>query len=591
MSRPNRDRLASRSTARTALPAVLGLLLAAGMLADPGGALAQEERGPFDVLIVDGRVIDGTGNPAFPADVGVRGDRIVEVAPDLGDAPADRTIDAGGKYVVPGFIDLHSHAADGGEDDQGLTSSDPSYRSAPGLVSQGLTTLVGNQDGGGQWPIGEQLATMRDRGVGPNTIVLAGHGSVRSEVMGDDVRREATPSEVEEMKSLVRRAMEEGAWGLSGGYEYSPMRWSDTDEIVALAEEVEPWNGVFVAHERASGRQPMWWWPSTGDAPHVTMLDAVLEVIEVAERTGVTSVQTHIKARGSRYWGSSGAMVHQIERARQRGVDVWADQYPYDTTGSDGRMVLIPPFVRDAAREEAGEDEEPDYAAALRSHLDDPEDAERVRRDMEYEMHRRGGPRNILIADHPREEWVGATLQELAGELGRSPVEAGIALQMEGDAHRPGGGQIRGFSLSELDVRRFMKQPWLATATDAGIALPGDGLVHPRYYGTFPRKIGRYALDEGVVGLEFAIRSMTSLPAQILGIEDRGQIREGNRADVVIFDPEEIEDRSEPLEPYRQAAGVDHVLINGRFAVDGGETTGALAGRVLTPAGQGYGPR
>jgi len=562
--------------------------LFSGFATDLHGQVDDE---PFDLLVVGGRVIDGTGNPWFHADVAVREGRIVAVGPDLEEARAGRTIDAGGKYVVPGFIDVHSHGADVGEDRRGLTDSDPRYRSAPGLVSQGLTTLVGNPDGGGQWPIGEQLATMRERGTGPNVIVLVGHGVVRSEVMGGDHRRSATDAEIKEMKALVRRGMQEGAWGLSGGYEYVPMRWATTDEIVALVEEVEPWNGIYSVHERASGRQPMWWWPSMGDPPHVTMLDAVLETIEVAERTGVTSVQTHVKIRGSRYWGSGGGIVNQIERARNRGVDIWADQYPYNTTGSDGRMVLISPFVREAAEDAASQEEDADYTAALRRHLDDPRDAERIRRDVEYEMYRRGGPSNILVVDHPREEWVGKTLQELSEQLGRNPVETGIVLQLQGDPHRPGGGQIRGFSLSELDLENFTKEPWLLTASDAAIALPGDGFVHPRYYGTFPRKIRRYALDRKVITLEFAVRSMTSLPAQVLGLDDRGMVREGQWADLVVFDPDRIEDRSEPLHPYRKAAGIDYVLVNGEFVVEEGETTGALPGRVLTPSQYGYGPQ
>lgn len=573
---------------RTFAAITLCVLTLASVPAGPLSGQAREE--PFDLLIVGARVIDGTGNPWHYADVAIRDGRIVRVREDLSGAPATRTIDATGMYVVPGFIDLHSHAGDSGEGSRGLTDPDPRYRAAPGLVSQGLTTLVANQDGGGPWPIAEQMAALRELGTGPNTIVLVGHGTVRSEVMGDDHRREATPAEIDRMKALVRRGMEEGAWGVSGGYEYVPMRWATTDESVALVEEVAPWNGVYIVHERASGRQPMWWWPSMGDPPHITMLDAVLETIEVAERTGVTSVETHIKARGSRYWGSSGAIIHQIDRARERGVSIWADQYPYNTTGSDGNMVLISPFVREAAREAAGQEEEPNYTAALRRHLNDPDDAARIRRDIEYEMYRRGGPANILVVDHPRDGWVGKTLLELANELGRTPVETGIALQTEGDPNRPGGGQIRGFSLSELDAENYMAQPWLATATDAGVALPGDGFIHPRYYGTFPRKIARYVMERGVISLEFAIRSMTSLPAQILGLEDRGVLREGNWADVVVFDPDEIEDRSEPLHPYRKAEGIEFVLVNGEFVVEGGETTDALPGRVLTPAGQGHGP-
>lgn len=594
----------------TPLPAILlALTLSLGpLLVVPGAAVAAQEpeADRLDLVIADGRILDGTGNPWFRADVGVRGGRIVAVG-DLDGRPADRVLDARDKWVTPGFIDLHSHAGDRGDDeDRGLTSPDRARRAAPNLVAQGATTVVVNQDGRSPWPIREQRGLMEERGIGPNAILLVGHGAVRSRVMDDDVRRPATDEEIGEMAALVRQAMEEGAHGLSAAHEYSPMRWATTDEIVALVDQVEPYGGVYVVHERSSGAEPMWWWPSRHDPGPPTMLDAVGETIEVAERTGVPSVQTHIKARGADFWGSSHAIVLQIERARERGVPVWADQYPYNTTGSDGRTVLIPPLVREAARAqvedegEAGEagdageaadaedaedpeDAEPDYAAALRRLMEDPDTAALIRRDVRHEMDRRGGPGNLLILDHPDEDQVGRTLRELAEEAGIDPVEAAIRLQLEGDPNQPGGARLRGFSLSEYDVETFAARPWVATASDAGIALPEDGFVHPRYYGTFPRKIRRYAMEEEVLSVEDAVRSMTSLPARILGLEDRGLIHQGYHADLVVMDPERLRDRATALEPHQYPEGVEAVLVGGTFVVEGGERTGELPGRVITP--------
>jgi N-acyl-D-amino-acid deacylase len=557
---------------------VVALLLSA-----PAPAQAQEH---FDVLLRGGQVIDGTGNPWFYADVGVRDGRIVAVGP-LEGATADRVVDATGKVVTPGFIDLHSHAGDGG---RSLGSDDPLDRGAPNLVAQGATTLVVNQDGRSPWPLRDQRSSFESRGIGPNAALLVGHGAVRGRVMGDDHRRAATPDEVRSMRALVRQAMEEGAFGMSAAHEYVPMIWSTTDEIVALVQEIAPYQGIYIVHERSSGAEPMWWWPSQDAPGEPTMLDAVVETIEVADRTRVTSIQTHVKARGSNYWGSSQAIIQLIERARARGIPIWADSYPYNTTGSDGSTVLLPPWLEDEADRAAGQGADPDYGAVLERYLADSSAAERIRMDIRHEMSRRGGAENLLIIEHPTSGYVGSTLLDLARERGIDPVEMAIRLQLEGDRHTPGGARMRGFSLSEDDVANFAAQPWVATASDAGIAMAGDGPTHPRYYGTFPRKIRRFALDTDAIPVSFAIRSMTSLPAQILGLRDRGQVREGHWADLVVLDLALIRDKATPLDPHRYPSGIEHVLVNGVFVVDGGELTRALPGRVITPADKGGRP-
>ena len=363
------------------------------LFASPWIAPAQRETStePFDLLLTSGRVLDGTGNPWFYADVGIRDRRIVAVG-KLRGASAGRVLDVSGKVVAPGIIDVHSHG--GGQ--RGLTSSDPRYRAAPNLVAQGVTTIVANQDGGSPWPIRDQRANMEAHGIGPNALLLIGHGRLRRDVMGDDFRRAATEAEIRKMQALVRQGMEEGAFGMSGAYEYIPMIWANTDEIVALVREIAPWDGIYIVHERSSGPQPMWWWPSQDKPGAPTMLDAVVETITVAEQTGVTSIQTHLKARAANFWGSGRAVIELIERARARGVSVWGDAYSYNTTGSDGNTILIPPWILQTAREKAGEDGEPDYAAALAASLEDPETAALIRTDVAHEMTRRGDAENVL---------------------------------------------------------------------------------------------------------------------------------------------------------------------------------------------------
>lgn len=557
------------------------IALAAGGLAGSVQAVAQA---PFDLLITNARVYDGTGNPWFPADVGIRGGRIAAVG-RLGNAPATRRIDATGRIVMPGVIDLHSHADDGSSPDGGFRDASARRRAAPNLVMQGVTTVVVNQDGRSPLPVADQRRQISQLGIGPNAALMVGHGSVRGAVMGRDVRRPARPDEVDRMRALVRQAMSEGAWGLSAGLEYAPGRWSTTDEVIALAREVAPFHGVYISHERSEGQDPMWFWPSQDSAGPPTLLDAVRETIAIGEQSGITVVASHIKTKGANYWGSSGAAIQLIERARARGVDVWADQYPYATSGTDGNTVLIPTWALapneapvDGARGAA------DYHAALRRVLANPDMQARLHRDIRHEIQRRGGAEQVVVFDHPDTAVVGRSLAQVAQRWRLDPVEAAIQLQLRGRADRAGGGRVRGFSLDERDIEAYAAQPWVATASDAGIALPEDGpAVHARYYGTFPRKIRHYAMTRGVLTVEGAIRSMTSLPAQILGLRDRGQVREGMVADLVILDLARLTDKATFTNPHQYAEGVEWVLVGGTAVVEQGKPTWALPGKVLTP--------
>ncbi|HKP29409.1 MAG TPA: amidohydrolase family protein [Gemmatimonadales bacterium] len=546
-------------------------------------ARAQAARSDrFDLLITGGRILDGTGNPWYYADVGIRGGKVAEIG-RLAGRDAGRVIDAKDRVVAPGFIDIHSHADDGATPRGGFRDPDPARRAAPNLVTQGVTTVVVNQDGRSPLPISEQRDLLAKNGIGPNAVLLVGHGSVRARVMGSDFRRLATADEVKQMKGLVRQAMAQGAWGLSAGLEYMPGRWSNTDEVVALAEEIAPYRGVYISHERSEGQDPMWYWPSQDPPGQPTLLDAVRETIEIGERSGATVVASHIKAKGQNYWGSSGAAIQLIERARARGVDVWADQYSYATSGTDGNTVLIPGWAIGAGEFGQGRSSATDYAAALRKTLADSAQAMKLRRDIAHEIARRGGAARVVVFEYPDSAIVGKSIGDIAAARKLEPVEAAIGLQLEGDVSRPGGGRMRGFSMDEVDLEAFAARPWVATASDAGIALPEDGpSTHARYYGTFSRKIRHYALDRGVISLEDAIRSMTTLPAQIMGIRDRGILREGAWADVVVFDPARIRDAATFFQPHQYTEGVDYVLVNGEFVVDEGRITGKLAGKVLT---------
>jgi N-acyl-D-amino-acid deacylase len=389
------------------------------------------------------------------------------------------------------------------------------------------------------------------------------------------------------MRDLVRLGMQEKAFGMSAGLEYVPGIWSTTDELIELVREVAAHGGAYIVHQRSESTDPRWFQPSADKPGPPTMLDAVEETIRIGEQTGATVVWSHAKAMGANYWGSSKAAIRLIGRARARGIDVWTDQYPYNSTGGDGATVLIPAWALgdDAFSSARGGPKaaKADYGAALRRTMQDAGKAEKVRGDIAHEMARRGGPENVVVFDHPDRSFVGKSLDALSTARGITPVQMALELQYEGYRDRPGGARLRGFSVWEDDVDAIMSQPWTATSTDAGVALPEDGPeTHARYYGSYPRKLRHYALDRGVISLESAVRSSTSLPAQILGIRDRGLIREGLAADLVIFDPAKVRDRATFSEPHQYAEGIDFVLVNGKFAVDGGKLTGALSGKVLT---------
>jgi len=524
----------------------------------------------YDILYINGKVLDGTGNPGFFADVALKDGKIAAVGRLKATAEAKSVIDIRGKVIAPGFIDIHSHAFDRVDSETDWQGPDEQRFFAPNFISQGVTTLVSNQCGHSPLSIKAQSELLTKRGIGVNALLLIGHNDVRQHVMGENYRRPATEEEIMRMRALIRQAMEEGAAGMSSGLEYVPAIWSTLDEVSALAEEIVPYGGFFQAHERAAGMTPMWYVPSQDEPGPPNMLQNIIDLIEVGKRTGARVIATHIKARGADFWGGSRAIIRLISEARARGVDIWADAYPYNTSGSDGSVVLIPGWALGRNSSET-----------LREVLSDPERKMSLYGDIKHAFNWRGNAENIVIMDYPDESYVGKTIAQIAEQNGISDIEAVIKLQMEGYADRRGGARLRSFSMSEIDIEAFYAQPWTATSTDANIALLSDGPVHARFYGTFPRKIRHYAMERGVLTIEDAVRSSTSLPAQILGLYDRGIIREGFQADIVVFDPETINDTATFFEPHQYASGIEFVMVNGIFAVKEGKLTWTKAGRVI----------
>ena len=517
------------------LPISRPLRALAALLLGAGAAGAQPRT--VDVLIRGGTVVDGTGSAERRADVGVSGDRVVFV----GDAARSRvagrrTVDAAGLVVAPGFIDPHTHAA-------GDLSS-AARRGNVNYLLQGVTTVVSNNDGGGTVDVGQTLDAWGREGIGTNAALYVGHGSVRGRVMGMSDAA-PTPAQLDSMRALVRRAMAEGALGLSTGLYYAPGSYATTEEVIELAKVAARAGGVYDSHMR-----------DEGSYTPAGVVGSVNETIRIGREARLPVHIAHIKALGTDVWGQSDSIVKVILAARAAGVEVTADQYPYVASGSSVGASLLPRWA------EAGGND------SLRARIADPATRARLVADMEANLRRRGGAASLLISSTRDTTILGRTLEQVAAARNVPPVEAAIQIILAG------GASVASFNMQESDLRTFMKQPFVMTGSDGS-----DG--HPRKYGTFPRKLRTYVYDQKVLTLPQAIHASSAMTAQALRIRDRGVLRPGAFADVIVFDPATIADRATYEKPTELAVGMRYVLVNGRLAVEDGRPTGTLAGRAL----------
>ena len=524
-----------------------------------------DSRPTADVLIRGATVVDGSGSPGSPGDVALAGNRIVHVGPD-GPQALD-TVDVAGFVVAPGFIDVHSHTPP--------SLMDPALRLNEGVVRQGVTTVVGGPDGGfSPAQIRQLTEALSTQGIGTNVAFYVGHNAIRNEVMAEDQQRPPSDQELEAMKALVREGMEMGALGLSTGLMYEPGMFSETGEVVALAREVAPHGGIYDSHVRN---------------PVHDLLGSDQEVIRIAESAGLTGKIGHLKAVGLHNEGAIRQVIGLVEEARSRGLDIVSDQYPYDgaATASLTDIIVVPPELEALAEtsEEDRQSESPEFMELLRTALADP--AQRAALKQASEQGIAGGfawlkatgygsMRITSSADFP--ELVGAYLSEIAESRELDPFDAVAELVLE--AERPVNLTLG--AIKEHDVRNLMVQPWNMIASDGGYADGSDsGNGHPRSAGTFPRFLGHYIREEGVLSLEEAVRKITSLPAGSVGLEGRGLLEVDAAADVVVFDPETIIDRSDWDHPNRFAQGVLHVWVNGTAVLRDETMTGEAPGRVV----------
>ena len=531
---------------RHALPLLAALALTAAV--PPGSLAGQQPAGataasaPYDLVLRNGRILDGQGNPWFRGDVGIRGDRIAAVG-NLEGAPAQRVLDVTDLYVAPGFIDTHSHAGGGLGTEAGST--------AVPLLAQGITTVFVNPDGGGPAQLGEQRARYESLGIGVNVAQFVAHGGIRGEVIGM-ADRAPTPAEMERMRGLVREGMEGGAWGMSSGPFYAPGSFATTEELVELSREVARYGGAYQSHIRDESDYT------------VGLMAAVEEVVTVAREAGIPGVVTHIKALGPPVWGYSLAVVRRVEAARAEGIEVYADQYPYTASATGLGAALLPRWAEAGGRD------------SLNARLDDAATRARIREAVVENLARRGGADRIQFRRFTADPSIeGRLLSEVSAERGLQPPDAALQLL------RQGGPSIVSFNMDERDLELLMAQPWTMTASDGDLPEWGVGVPHPRSYGTFPRKLRQYVVEKQVLPLETAIRTMSGLPATVYRMFDRGVIREGAAADLVVFDLARVNDPATFTDPHRLSEGMVHVLVNGVPAIQDGAPTSAKAGQVL----------
>jgi dihydroorotase/N-acyl-D-amino-acid deacylase len=500
---------------------------------------------PYDLIIRNGLVLDGTGKEGIQADVAVRGGKIVAVGTLPEDAKAKHVIDASGKVVAPGFIDIHTHA------ERKLLR----FPNIENYITQGVTTVVGGNCGGSPLPIGAYFAKAESLRIAVNLALLVGHNTVRRRVMGSE-NRAPTPEELEQMKDLVRQAMEDGAIGLSTGLKYIPGAYSRTEEVIELAKVAAEYGGIYATHMREEGRG---------------LFMAIREALTIGREAGIPVQISHFKAVGKPMWGSSLKMLALIDSARHAGLKVTFDQYPYPAT-STTLGVLVPAWA---------------FAGGRKVYLErwkDPETRKKIKEGIvdNILLDRGGGdPASVVIVESEYDSTLdGMNLREITkrffGKVTMENVAETVLRLLEKGRH-----SCIFHCLSEEDVQRIMQHPAGMVASDGHTVSPDESFPHPRNYGTFPRVLGRYVRELSILTLPEAIRKMTGAVAQKLGFEHRGVLKVGNWADIVVFDPEKVIDTATWEKPKQFAEGIEHVLVNGEFVVRDGRITGKRPGKVL----------
>lgn len=519
----------------------LGSILLFLLISNPG--LAQEA----DILIKNGHVIDGTGNSWYNADIAISNGKIIYIGKPK-NIIAAKTIDAKGLIVAPGFIDVHTHIE--GEEGRNPTANN--------FILDGVTTVVTGNCGGSNLDIQKYFRTLDSIKLSINVATLIGHNTVRTQAMGR-ANRPPTQAELQQMEALVAKAMKDGAVGLSTGLIYIPGTYSNTAEIVALAKVASQFNGVYATHMRDEGD---------------SVAAAINEAITISMQANIPVQISHFKLSGQQNWGRSKQTVQMIKEARANGLDITIDQYPY-TASSTSLSTLIPDEILSDGND------------SVRARLERPE----VRKYVINNMLKRLKKRKLkhfsyaVVASHRADSsYNGKSIEEInlmKGKKHKAKYEAETVIELM----LKGGAGMVFHGMGENDVRYIMQYPFNMFASDAGIRIYKQGVPHPRGYGTNARVLGKYVRDEKIISLEEAVRRMTSLPAQKFQLKDRGLLKEGMAADIVLFSEKEVRDMATFEDPHQYSEGFKYVFVNGQLVVENGAHTGVRSGKALSGAG------
>jgi len=490
----------------------------------------------YDTVLIGGTIHRGDGSDPMIAHIAILDGKIAEISTTIQPDGAIR-LDCTGLVVAPGFIDLHNHS------DNPILKRDT--RGNVNYLLQGCTTIVTGNCGSGHVDVAKYLASIDADGAGTHVAHLLPQGSLRRAVVGS-ARRDPSEKEMAKMLVLADQAMRDGAFGMSTGLIYIPGTLTPTTELIEVAKVISSHGGIYASHIRNEGS---------------ALLESVDEAILIGRQAQLPVHISHIKASGKSNWGSLRLAIDKIEQARQGGMMITADQYPYAASSTSLEATLFPSWASEGGRSE------------LRKRLLDPETAARIRSELVTQL--AGSSRIQLVSCPHNPKWIGRSIDEIANDENVHPADLVMTIQEHG------GAAVINFGMSEEDMRLAMPVAWIATASDGGAKVPTDNMPHPRSFGTFPRKIGRYAIGDSVMSMAAAIRSCSGLPAEILGITDRGTIATGLYADLVVFDPAAFIDRATYDEPYIPPVGLKHVLVEGKLAIYESQATGVLAGRAI----------
>jgi dihydroorotase/N-acyl-D-amino-acid deacylase len=502
----------------------------------------------YDLVLRGGRIIDGTASPWYKADLAIKGDTIVRIAPAITDSAA-RVVNLNGLVVAPGFIDIHTHAR------RGIFE----VPTADNYIRQGVTTLIEGPDGSSPIPLKPFLDKVQALRITPNFAMFIGQGTVRSEVMGE-VDRPATRAELDRMKAIVTQGMHEGAFGLSSGLFYVPGNFTPTEEVIELARVAGSMGGIYISHMR-----------NEADG----LIESVRETIAIGEKGGLPTQMTHHKVVGKKYWGASVETLKMVDEARARGVDATIDQYPYTASATSIGAALLPQWAQEGGRE------------STLKRLKDPATRAKIKAESVViirDVRGGGDPKNVSVSACGFDP-------KLAGQnLAQVTQGRGLTVNLENAAEtamwivEQGGCGGIFHAIGEDDLQRILVHPATMVGSDGEVPVFGRNVPHPRSYGTFARVLGLYVRDKKLLPLEVAVQKMSAFPAQRLGMSDRGVLRTGLKADIAIFDPATVRDTATFEKPHSYAEGVSMVIVNGQIAFENGRMTSARPGRVL------YGP-